>query len=122
MNRDTKRRLNPKKLLLSKRTAVTPRLKEKHFIVTRLLEPVAPDGAIEAIEIEAVYTKRSQTLPWRALFDEQCWRQGWHTEGLPRRGQWKSRLAVSRRPSQADRSTSRRATRCATSPSFCNCP
>ena len=57
---------------------MTPRLKEKHFIVTRLLEPVAPDGAIEAIEIEAVYTKRSQTLPWRALLDEQRWRQGWH--------------------------------------------
>ena len=35
----TARRLNPKKLLLSKWTAVTPHDKEKHFIVTGVIEP-----------------------------------------------------------------------------------
>ena len=33
------RRLNPSKLLLSKWTAVTPRGKERHFLVTKLLLP-----------------------------------------------------------------------------------
>ena len=35
----TARRLNPKKLLLSKWTTVTPHDKEKHFIVTGVIEP-----------------------------------------------------------------------------------
>ena len=35
----TRNPLSPKKLLLSKWTAVTPRHKERHFIVTRVLLP-----------------------------------------------------------------------------------
>ena len=71
------RRLNPKKLLLSKWTAVSPRHKEKHFLVTRLIEAVPPDTISEKIEIEAVDTRRCYTLPWRDLLDEQRWQQGW---------------------------------------------
>jgi len=56
-------RLNPAKLLLSKWTAVTPRNREKHFMVTQLIEPEPPSLAIEFIELEAVYTRRSTALP-----------------------------------------------------------
>ena len=70
-------RLNAKKLLLTKWTAAQPQNKEKHFIVTKLIEPVVPDAQIEMIEIEATYSKRSLTLPWRELTDETKWLQGW---------------------------------------------
>lgn len=70
-------RLNPAKLLLSKWTAVTPRNREKHFIVTQLIEPEPPALEIEFIELEAVYTRRSTALPWRALLDSSQWLQGW---------------------------------------------
>lgn len=73
-----KRHLNPKKLLLSKWTAVKPMHKEKHFIVSKLLLPEQAEAAVEFIELEAVYSKRVQTLPWRDLTDCQQWLQGWH--------------------------------------------
>ncbi|MEO7254254.1 MAG: TIGR02450 family Trp-rich protein [Casimicrobium sp.] len=70
-------RLNAKKLLLTKWTATKPQNKEKHFIVTRLIEPEVPDAQIELIELEATYSKRCFTLPWRDLKDETQWLQGW---------------------------------------------
>jgi tryptophan-rich hypothetical protein len=70
-------RLNPAKLLLSKWTAATPRNKEKHFIVSRVVQPEPPTLAIEFVELEAVYTRRTVTLPWRALTDVSQWLQGW---------------------------------------------
>lgn len=70
-------RLNAKKLLLTKWTAVRPQNKEKHFIVTRLIEPEVADAQIEMIELEATYSKRSFTLPWRDLKNEAQWLQGW---------------------------------------------
>ena len=76
-------RLNAKKLLLTKWTAAKPQNKEKHFIVTQLIVPDAQDGVdgvdaqIEMIELEATYSKRSFTLPWRDLLDETQWVQGW---------------------------------------------
>jgi hypothetical protein len=39
----SRHRLSPKKLLLSKWTAVTPRDREKHFLVVRVVPPV-PQG------------------------------------------------------------------------------
>ena len=71
------RHLNPKKLLLSKWTAVAPSKKEKHFIVTRVIEPEPPAMQIEFVELEAVYTRRSFTVHWRELTDVSCWLQGW---------------------------------------------
>ena len=71
------RRLNPNKLLLSKWTAVAPSKKEKHFIVTRVIEPEPPAMQIEFVELEAVYSQRSFTLRWRELTDVSCWLQGW---------------------------------------------
>jgi len=78
MNSSTRTRLNPKKLLLSKWTATTPQNKEKHFIVSELVLPEDPESPLELIVLEAVYSKRIQTLPWRALLNPEEWRQGWH--------------------------------------------
>ena len=69
--------LNPKKLLLSKWTAVKPQNKEKHFIVTKLVEPELPNMPLEKIEIEAVYYNRSFIVPWRELTEADQWLQGW---------------------------------------------
>jgi tryptophan-rich hypothetical protein len=70
-------RLSPKKLLHSKWTAVTPRRKEKHFLVTRVIEPGREGGAGEFVELEAVHSKRVQRLAWRELADGATWLQGW---------------------------------------------
>jgi tryptophan-rich hypothetical protein len=70
-------RLNPRKLLLSKWTAVQPLHKEKHFLVTRVLLPDDPSQPITEVELEAVYTRRSRIIAWQALTDSSCWRQGW---------------------------------------------
>jgi tryptophan-rich hypothetical protein len=70
-------RLSPKKLLLTKWTAVAPRRKEKHFLVTRVIEPELEGGAVEFVELEAVHSKRVQRLGWRELADAGRWVQGW---------------------------------------------
>lgn len=70
-------RLNPRKLLLTKWTAVDPRRKEKHFIVTGVIQPEAPETAIHLIELEAVYSRRSWILPWRDLTNCAQWLRGW---------------------------------------------
>jgi len=70
-------RLSPKKLLLSKWTAVHPVGKEKHFVVTRVVEPEAPGVTIESVELQAVHSGRSTTLPWRSLSDRSHWHRGW---------------------------------------------
>jgi len=72
-----KTRLSPRKLLLSKWTAVTPRDRERHFIVTRIVEPPTPGALPHEVELEAVLTKRSRILPWRSLTDAGHWLQGW---------------------------------------------
>jgi tryptophan-rich hypothetical protein len=70
-------RLNPKKLLLSKWTAVHPIAKQKHFLVSKIITPEAPNGNIEYIELEAVYTKKITLLAWKDLTDSNIWIQGW---------------------------------------------
>ena len=69
--------LNPKKLLLTKWTAVTPVAKEKHFLVSRVIQPEQPTAPIEHVEIEAVFSKATQVIRWRELQDDSVWRQGW---------------------------------------------
>ena len=77
MQASTKRITNPKKLLNSKWTAVTPANKEKHFMVIKLIVPDLPNQPIEYIELEAVHSKRIQLLPWQQLNDATIWLQGW---------------------------------------------
>ena len=69
--------LNPKKLLLSKWTAVKPSHKRKHFLVSKVILPELPDAAIEFIELEAVFDKSTQVIPWRDLKKTDIWLQGW---------------------------------------------
>lgn len=69
--------LHPKKLLLTKWTAVQPVAKNKHFLVTRVMVPEPPSVVIEWVELEAVYSKAVVRMDWRALRDTSCWKQGW---------------------------------------------
>ena len=69
--------LHPKKLLLTKWTAVRPIARQKHFIVTKVIESGEPLGPIVWIEIEAVHSRRTTRLPWRQLRAPTLWRQGW---------------------------------------------
>lgn len=69
--------LNPKKLLLSKWTAVHPVNKEKHFLVVKIIEPETEEGKIEWIELEAIYTNATQQIHWRELQNTEIWKQGW---------------------------------------------
>lgn len=71
------RRLQPRKLLLSKWSAAVPIDKEKHFLVTRLIPPEAPGTEIDCIEMMAVYTGRRFVLRWRELGERAQWLQGW---------------------------------------------
>ena len=69
--------LNPKKLLLTKWTAVKPVAKQKHFLISRVIEPEQLTDPIERVEIEAVFSKAVQEIAWRDLQDNRVWRQGW---------------------------------------------
>jgi tryptophan-rich hypothetical protein len=69
--------LHPKKLLLSKWTAVKPIAKNKHFLVSKVIEPDFPEAAVEWVELEAVYSKQQIRLAWRDLRDASQWKQGW---------------------------------------------
>jgi tryptophan-rich hypothetical protein len=66
--------LNPKKLLLTKWTAVKPLTKQKHFLVSRVIEPVLPTDPVESVEIEAVFSKATRLITWRELQDHSAWR------------------------------------------------
>ena len=69
--------LNPKKLLLTKWTAVKPLAKQKHFLVSRVIEPESPTEPVVSVELEAVFSKATQVISWRELQDGSVWRQGW---------------------------------------------
>ena len=69
--------VNPKKLLLSKWTAVKPVVKQKHFLVSRVIQPELETDAVKSVEIEAVFSKATQIISWRELQDDSVWRQGW---------------------------------------------
>jgi tryptophan-rich hypothetical protein len=69
--------LHPKKLLLTKWTAVEPIAKNKHFLVARVMTPEPPSVVIEWVELEAVYSKAVVRMDWRALRDTSRWKQGW---------------------------------------------
>ena len=69
--------LNPKKLLLSKWTAVKPVHKDKHFLIAKVIEPIEAGDKIEWVEIEAVFSQATQRVLWRDLQNEEVWKQGW---------------------------------------------
>ena len=54
--------LNPKKLL-TKWTAVKSLAKQKHFLVSRVIQPELPTDPVESVKIEAVFQKPRRS--WR---------------------------------------------------------
>ena len=68
-------RINPKKLLHSKWTAVKPVNKEKHFMVTEMKFD-EEDNVMHCL-LEAVLTKREEAIDWHDLKNTEQWRQGW---------------------------------------------
>ncbi|HSP31224.1 MAG TPA: TIGR02450 family Trp-rich protein [Halomonas sp.] len=69
------KKINPNKLYHSKWTAVQPRNKEKHFMVTQLLRD-EEERVVEVI-IEAIHSQREIILPWHELKDDSVWKMGW---------------------------------------------
>ncbi|MFM7001156.1 MAG: TIGR02450 family Trp-rich protein [Limnohabitans sp.] len=68
---------DPQKLLLTKWTAVNRVAKQKHFLVSRVIQPDLPEEALQLVEIEAVFSKATRIINWRELQDNSVWRQGW---------------------------------------------
>lgn len=66
-----------KKLMLSKWTATQPVNKEKHFLVSKVIEPEILGGKIELIELEAVFSKKIYQMHWQELQNSEKWRRGW---------------------------------------------
>ncbi len=75
--------IQPKKLLLSKWTAVKPIGKNKHFLVSKIIKSESsdllnlPEATIEWIELEAVFSKTVTRMRWQELRDTNLWKQGW---------------------------------------------
>ena len=69
--------LNPKKLLLTKWTAVKPIAKQKHFLVSRVIQPEVETDPVVFVEIESVFSKATQIIKWRELQNDEVWLQGW---------------------------------------------
>lgn len=69
--------LHPKKLMLTKWTAVKPIAKDKHFMVAKVIEPELPSVVVQWVEMEAVYSKTITRIGWQQLRDDTIWRQGW---------------------------------------------
>jgi len=69
--------LQPKKLMLSKWTAVKPVAKEKHFLVSKVVEAELDGGAVEWVDLEAVHSKLTRRIQWQELRDETQWLRGW---------------------------------------------
>jgi tryptophan-rich hypothetical protein len=69
--------VHPKKLLLSKWTALRPQAKDKHFLVSKVILPEPPATRVDMVEIEAVRSKAVRRIDWRELRDDTVWRQGW---------------------------------------------
>lgn len=72
---DIANRIHPGKLQQSKWTAVQPRNREKHFLVTEVLCDEA--GVPQRCVLEAVHSRREITLDWRKLKDSTHWQMGW---------------------------------------------
>ena len=68
-------KINPKKLLNSKWTAVTPLKREKHFLITEV--EFDEKGEVIHCLIEAVLSKRAAPINWQDLKNPDNWLQGW---------------------------------------------
>ena len=69
-------RLNHKKLLHSKWTAIHPQNKEKHFVLTRIVKDKT--GFIIHVEMQSILSKKRRMILRSALEDDNQWHIGWH--------------------------------------------
>ncbi len=72
--------IQPKKLLLTKWTAIEPIGKNKHFLVSKIVLSESSDlyePSIEWIDLEAVFSKAITRMRWQKLRDTSLWKQGW---------------------------------------------
>jgi len=67
--------VNPKKLLQSKWTAVAPRNREKHLLVTAVRYD--EEGAPQTCILEAIHSQRETELGGRELKNAGQWLMGW---------------------------------------------
>ena len=67
--------INPEKLLRSKWTAVHPRNRQRHFIVTGLIRD--ENEKIVECELEAVINHEVFTIDWQRLKKSDDWLIGW---------------------------------------------
>ena len=68
-------RINTKKLLNSKWTAVKPINKEKHFLISEL--EFDENNKVVQCLIEALISHREQPINWLELKESKHWIQGW---------------------------------------------
>ncbi|MGS0692606.1 TIGR02450 family Trp-rich protein [Shewanella sp. 30m-9] len=68
-------KINPKKLLHSKWTAIKPKEKQKHFMVTKV--EFDEEGEVSLCIIEAVLTRTEYQINWRELMQQRNWNFGW---------------------------------------------
>jgi tryptophan-rich hypothetical protein len=68
-------KINPKKLLHSKWTAMVPTNQEKHFEVSEIT--FDEGGMVVSCWIEAVMSKNSISINWHDLKDHSHWVHGW---------------------------------------------
>lgn len=68
-------RINPAKLRLSKWTAIKPKNKEKHFLVSDI--EFEEDGSVLSCTLEAVISKKEYLIDWKELMSDDKWIQGW---------------------------------------------
>ena len=68
-------KISSKKLLNIKWTAVSPSIKEKHFLISEL-EFDENDNVTHCL-IEAVISNRTELINWQDLKESEHWFQGW---------------------------------------------
>lgn len=52
-------------------------VKQKHFLVTRVIQHEQPTDLVVSVEIEAVFSTAAQIIAWRERQNDGVWRQGW---------------------------------------------
>lgn len=68
-------RINPAKLKDSKWTDLSPKNKEKHFIISQVV--LDDQGKVVHCELEAIMTGNVYQIDWRSLKEDKRWSMGW---------------------------------------------
>ncbi len=61
---------NTSKLSLTQWPVIKLVANQKHFLVSRVIQPEQSTDPIEQVEIEAVFSKAVQVMAWRELQDD----------------------------------------------------